>query len=965
MAQFKKMFYQDLTKRRIIQHCEDVVFTGDNLSDKIGVYLYDNGEPYAGGGTVSGTVINSRGQTVPITTGEISGNLVTVTLEEAALAVPGIIGVYVKLTSGQQIATVLGAMFTAMPTETDQAIDPGTIIPSVTQLITDIQTAVDSIPAEYTELLAAVAPTFSASTAYTAGSYVWHGGSLYRFTADHPAGTWTGTDAVQVSLADDLGQQVSDLRSASDALPYQNQYNYGDVTPNSYIGQNGTITANANFSITDYLPVSNGSYYSGIVTPGGSPYSAYYDASKGYITYFKQATGINTFSGIPARAKYVRMSIHKDDYHTFKYFYKNIAVDDDLEATKKAVEDETLRHSPNLFNKATAIDDSAIDFTSGNAGNIISYSDWFVSDYIPVTVGNDYMVVLNNSSDQMIVNGAINYAWYNTNYEYISGGTSISGTPPTLTAPSNAAYIRISKNTSKKNYMMFCKASDAGYYLNNAVNLPLYSYTAYGDYPKDAKPQITKIVNPFVFYQWNGKCYFRFDNIYYRDYDGTEVNYNFGGIFTSKYRQTGSATDNKIVATNTSRVRDCLLMASGYSFIYDVSVRQFVVTDSVDRDDIIMLACDANGLMSGVLFDAFNAQQSYYTARQMYHDMPISVINGVDGAISAAMIAMENERFVFASVADNHDVGVHIGKESNLTAMAIDYVNKRMTYDAILNVGDEILTISGGDIRVALSNAINAYDTDKLVFAEGNHDRGIESPVMTHKQYYNTVIRKWRDNSNVHTVYPHAYYYRDFPSHKIRIICLTPYDMPDDQQSQYPYNDYYGYNQAQMEWLVNTALRIESDWSVIIAVHSLPVTTAEGMTGNGSGGDNPLVLRQILESFKNGTDATVTHSSDVDYFDISISTNFASQGARKLIGVFGGHTHLDTIVKINNINYVATCCGYIDSNEYSGNRGNRNGLTYSAVCFDVGMIDQVNQSVTLYRVGFIPDGGSATRTFTY
>ena len=214
MAQFKRIFHQDLTKRRIIHHCEDVVFTGDNLSDKIGVYLYDNGEPYAGGGTVSGTVINSRGQTVPITTGEISGNLITVTLEEAALAVPGIIGVYVKLTSGQQIATVLGAMFTAMPTETNQAIDPGTIILSVTQLITDIQTAVDSIPPEYTELLASVAPTFSASTAYTAGSYVWQGGSLYRFTADHAAGSWTGTDTVQVSLADDLVKQVNDLENA-------------------------------------------------------------------------------------------------------------------------------------------------------------------------------------------------------------------------------------------------------------------------------------------------------------------------------------------------------------------------------------------------------------------------------------------------------------------------------------------------------------------------------------------------------------------------------------------------------------------------------------------------------------------------------------------------------------------------------------------------------------------------------
>ena len=295
MAQFKKIFHQDLTKRRIIHHCEDVVFTGDNLSDKIGVYLYDNGEPYAGGGTVSGTVINSRGQTVPITTGEISGNLITVTLEEAALAVPGIIGVYVKLTSGQQIATVLGAMFTAMPTETNQAIDPGTIIPSVSQLITDIQTARNSIPPEYTELLAAVAPTFSASTAYTAGAYVWHGGSLYRFTADHAAGSWTGTDAVQVSLADDLGRQVSDLRSAlitkEDLI---GTYNKVTITPEAY-----------GYNIVDNRNSSQASFYhltyqipSGTKVVGVSGYHAtekqalygFYDSNNNLLDYEKDSS---------------------------------------------------------------------------------------------------------------------------------------------------------------------------------------------------------------------------------------------------------------------------------------------------------------------------------------------------------------------------------------------------------------------------------------------------------------------------------------------------------------------------------------------------------------------------------------------------------------------------------------------------------------------------------------------------
>lgn len=37
-------------------------------------------------------------------------------------------------------------------------------------------------------------PTFSASTAYSAGDVVNYNGKLYKFTADHAAGAWTGTD---------------------------------------------------------------------------------------------------------------------------------------------------------------------------------------------------------------------------------------------------------------------------------------------------------------------------------------------------------------------------------------------------------------------------------------------------------------------------------------------------------------------------------------------------------------------------------------------------------------------------------------------------------------------------------------------------------------------------------------------------------------------------------------------------
>lgn len=50
----------------------------------------------------------------------------------------------------------------------------------------------------------AIAHTFSTSTAYTAGQYVWYEGELYRFNAAHPAGAWIGTDASRYTATDEL-----------------------------------------------------------------------------------------------------------------------------------------------------------------------------------------------------------------------------------------------------------------------------------------------------------------------------------------------------------------------------------------------------------------------------------------------------------------------------------------------------------------------------------------------------------------------------------------------------------------------------------------------------------------------------------------------------------------------------------------------------------------------------------------
>lgn len=49
-----------------------------------------------------------------------------------------------------------------------------------------------------------IAPSFSASTAYSAGDYVIYGGKLYQFTSGHAAGAWTGSDAEETTVSEDI-----------------------------------------------------------------------------------------------------------------------------------------------------------------------------------------------------------------------------------------------------------------------------------------------------------------------------------------------------------------------------------------------------------------------------------------------------------------------------------------------------------------------------------------------------------------------------------------------------------------------------------------------------------------------------------------------------------------------------------------------------------------------------------------
>lgn len=212
MAQFVKQYVQDLTEDIHIRQGGTIVFNDDNLSNVISVDVLNNGEPATISGTVVGAVICSDGSTVPVDNGSIGGennNTVSITLTAACFEIPGRIGVGIQLVSGTTKTTILKAIYNVELLTTDNVIDPSSRITlEVSDLIDDIEDAIASIPADYTDLLDAIAPTFSSDNTYTIGQYVWHNQSLYRFKADH-SGNWSSSDVALISVMTEVPKAVS------------------------------------------------------------------------------------------------------------------------------------------------------------------------------------------------------------------------------------------------------------------------------------------------------------------------------------------------------------------------------------------------------------------------------------------------------------------------------------------------------------------------------------------------------------------------------------------------------------------------------------------------------------------------------------------------------------------------------------------------------------------------------------
>ena len=196
-----------------VQYIGGNMFSQDNAGNTINVDVFDDGEPATLGGSISANVIRADGATVAVS-GALSGNRAYVIFPQACYAVPGTITVIIKNTESSTVTTIAAFVANVYQSTTDTVVDPGQIIPSISALIAQIEAAVDSIPVDYSGLLATIAADYSSSKTYPiVGMYAWQGGVLKRnIVPITTAETYTAAHWTNAVIGDDL----SALKSAID-----------------------------------------------------------------------------------------------------------------------------------------------------------------------------------------------------------------------------------------------------------------------------------------------------------------------------------------------------------------------------------------------------------------------------------------------------------------------------------------------------------------------------------------------------------------------------------------------------------------------------------------------------------------------------------------------------------------------------------------------------------------------------
>lgn len=241
----------------------------------------DAGDQIELSGTVAGVFVRPDMTDVALT-GTAEDGIVSVTLTDDCYAVAGRFGLTIFVTDeNDQKVAVYACVGTVTRTSTGSVA--GDAPQDVVDLINAIAAAVATIPADYTDLMSAIAPTYADNAVYTVGSYAWYDGKLYKCTTAITLGeTFDATKWAAIPISSAVQKMADEMiaPNLADGTTYTTKkkvdFRTGDVVTQNY------------YAVTDYIDVSPCAsiVYSRMCSRLSNVYGgiAFYDSNKNFIT---------------------------------------------------------------------------------------------------------------------------------------------------------------------------------------------------------------------------------------------------------------------------------------------------------------------------------------------------------------------------------------------------------------------------------------------------------------------------------------------------------------------------------------------------------------------------------------------------------------------------------------------------------------------------------------------------------
>lgn len=309
------------------------------------------------------------------------------------------------------------------------------------------------------------------------------------------------------------------------------------------------------------------------------------------------------------------------------------------------------------------------------------------------------------------------------------------------------------------------------------------------------------------------------------------------------------------------------------------------------------------------------------------------------------------KRFNIAFVTDCH-IESHPNATENLQE-AIKFLNSKPivgSIDYIINGGDNVSGQQSGEKQrsdMRLFTAINKLSTVSVLPVVGNHDNNYwlndgsanyMADCISPTEMKEILIEPLVGNvDNAHTVSNNTYYYVDNTEYKIRLIILNCMDVPlvEGVDGRNKYGGLRIYTQAQIDWLVNTALEIPEGYGVIICNHTIPTYIY-------AGSDFPQgvnTIPEIIDAFKHGKNINKTfNDTSGNGFDISVNKDFSQKGPQNFMFWLAGHYHRDMVTENGTYTdqkiIVGINCGCVQEGDITRIPDNTTKIGFNILCIE-------------------------------